>query len=98
MQIPFFPFLLKEVTIKCCLAYTDDEFEDVVNAFVAGEWHSWPALRALMMRVGRFKNLQTMVTSKIHIDDIVSKGFDELVANRDQHVKILVRPHASGVQ
>jgi hypothetical protein len=39
-------------------------------------------------------NLETMVTSKIHIDDIVSKGFDELVANRDQHVKILVSPHS----
>ncbi|KAJ4392613.1 hypothetical protein N0V91_011345 [Didymella pomorum] len=78
MQIPFFPFLLKEVTIKCCLAYTDDEFKGVVDAFVAG----------------RFKNLETMVTSKIHIDDIVSKGFDELVKNRDQHVKILVGPHS----
>lgn len=41
---------------------------------------------------GRFKNLDTMVTSKIYIDDIVSKGFDELVTNRDQHVKILVTP------
>jgi hypothetical protein len=37
MQIPFFPFLFKEVTIKCCLAYTDDEFKDVVDAFVAGQ-------------------------------------------------------------
>ena len=37
MHIPFFPFLLKEVTIKCCLAYTDNEFKDVVDAFVAGE-------------------------------------------------------------
>ncbi|KAF3031487.1 hypothetical protein E8E12_000429 [Didymella heteroderae] len=82
MQIPFFPFLLKEVTIKCCLAYTDEEFKDVVDAFAAG----------------RFNNLETMVTSKIYIDDIVTKGFDELVAKRDQHVKILVSPHveASG--
>lgn len=31
-----------------------------------------------------------MVTSKIYIDDIMSKGFDELITNRDQHVKILV--------
>ncbi|KAF2624624.1 L-iditol 2-dehydrogenase [Macroventuria anomochaeta] len=77
MQIPFFPFLLKEVTIKCCLAYNDEEFKDVVEAFVAG----------------RFKGLETMITSKIHIDDIVEKGFDESVANRDQHVKILVTPH-----
>lgn len=39
---------------------------------------------------GRFKGLETMITSKIHIDDIVSKGFDELVSNKDQHIKILV--------
>lgn len=33
-----------------------------------------------------------MVTSKIYIDDVVEKGFDELVTNRDHHVKILVTP------
>lgn len=31
-----------------------------------------------------------MITSKVHVDDIVSKGFDELVKNKDEHVKILV--------
>lgn len=29
--------MMKEVTIKCCLAYNDREFKDVVDAFVAGE-------------------------------------------------------------
>ena len=38
-----------------------------------------------------------MITSKIHIDDIVSKGFDELVKNKDQHIKILVTPDKSKV-
>lgn len=37
MQIPFFAFMIKEVTIKCCLAYNDTEFKDVVDAFVAGK-------------------------------------------------------------
>ncbi|KAJ8110881.1 hypothetical protein OPT61_g6399 [Boeremia exigua] len=77
MQIPFFPFMLKEITIKCCLAYNDEEFKDVVDAFVAG----------------RFKGLEKMITSEIHIDDIVTKGFEELIKNRDQHVKILVTPN-----
>ncbi|KAJ4358819.1 hypothetical protein N0V95_002741 [Ascochyta clinopodiicola] len=76
MQIPFFPFMLKEITIKCCLAYNEQEFKDVVEAFVAG----------------RFQGIESMVTSKIHIDDTVEKGFEELVTNKDQHVKILVTP------
>lgn len=38
MQIPFFSFMLKEITIKCCIAYNDQEFKDVVDAFVAGKY------------------------------------------------------------
>jgi (R,R)-butanediol dehydrogenase/meso-butanediol dehydrogenase/diacetyl reductase len=38
-----------------------------------------------------------MVTSKIYIDDIVTKGFEELVNNKDQHIKILVTPHKDKV-
>jgi hypothetical protein len=40
MQVPFIPFMLKEITIKCCLTYTDEEFRDVVDAFVAGTYTS----------------------------------------------------------
>ncbi|KAF9697630.1 hypothetical protein EKO04_004501 [Ascochyta lentis] len=76
MQVPFFSFMLKEITIKCCLAYDDQEFKDVVDAFVTG----------------KFQGIESMVSSKIHINDIVEKGFDELITNKDQHVKILVTP------
>ena len=31
-----------------------------------------------------------MVTSRLYIDEISSKGFDELVTNKDDHIKILV--------
>jgi (R,R)-butanediol dehydrogenase/meso-butanediol dehydrogenase/diacetyl reductase len=34
-----------------------------------------------------------MITKRIALDDIVAGGFEELLANRDRHVKILVRPH-----
>lgn len=84
--------MLKEITIKCCLAYTEEEFKDVVEAFVAGKYYRRVNRSLLIVLIGRFKGIQNMVTSKVHIDDIVSKGFDELVTNRDQHVKILITP------
>lgn len=33
-----------------------------------------------------------MVTSRIALEDTVSKGFEELVNNKDEHVKILISP------
>lgn len=34
-----------------------------------------------------------MITKRIGLEEIVSGGFDELLTNRDRHVKILVRPN-----
>ena len=33
-----------------------------------------------------------MITSQILLDDVVTKGFEELVANKDDHIKIMVTP------
>ena len=33
-----------------------------------------------------------MVTARIGLDDVVQKGFEQLIQNKDQHVKILVSP------
>lgn len=33
-----------------------------------------------------------LFTKQISLSNIVEEGFEELVANRDQHVKILVQP------
>jgi len=35
---------------------------------------------------------EPLITAKIKLDDIVEKGFEELLANREQHIKILVSP------
>jgi (R,R)-butanediol dehydrogenase/meso-butanediol dehydrogenase/diacetyl reductase len=35
---------------------------------------------------------EPMITGKIELDDIVAKGFEELVNNKDAHIKILVKP------
>ncbi len=33
-----------------------------------------------------------MVTSRIAIEDIKEKGFEQLVKNKDEHIKILATP------
>lgn len=33
-----------------------------------------------------------MVTSRISLEDVVTKGFDELVKRKDDHIKILISP------
>ena len=33
-----------------------------------------------------------MITGRIGLEDIVEKGFKELVNNKDTHIKILVTP------
>ncbi len=52
--------------------------------------NEYPATMALMKdtRV----NAGDLVTKRISLSEIVEEGFEELAANRDQHVKILVQP------
>jgi (R,R)-butanediol dehydrogenase/meso-butanediol dehydrogenase/diacetyl reductase len=52
--------------------------------------NEFPATMALM-RDDRV-NAEELVTKRISLSDIVEEGFEELVANRDRHVKILVQP------
>ncbi|KAF2744778.1 GroES-like protein [Sporormia fimetaria CBS 119925] len=75
--VPLEHLLLKELNIKASMAYDDKHFKETVDAFVAG----------------KFKGVEDMVTSRIYIDDIATKGFHELVENKDQHIKILVTTH-----
>lgn len=32
------------------------------------------------------------MTGRISLEDVVTKGFDELINNKDEHIKILVTP------
>ncbi|KAF2279773.1 threonine dehydrogenase [Westerdykella ornata] len=75
--VPQFQWMPKELTLKASMAYNDKHFKETVDAFVAG----------------KFKDVEKMVTSRIYIDDISTKGFDELVTNKDKHIKILVTTH-----
>jgi hypothetical protein len=38
-----------------------------------------------------------MVTSQIHVSEIVTKGLDELVKHKDNHIKIMVTPDVANV-
>ena len=69
-------FMLKEITMKACLSYTDEDFRETVDAFVAG----------------KFKGVEDIITDRIQLEDVKVKGFDELVRNKDDHIKILVTP------
>lgn len=95
--MPFVQSLLKEITTRCSLAYDDKDFKETIDAFVAGQLHTETSSSTLIRDVGKFKGLERMVTSRIHIDDAAEKGFEELVNNKDQHIKILVTPDKSKV-
>jgi threonine dehydrogenase-like Zn-dependent dehydrogenase len=68
--------MFKEITLKASMAYNDDDFRETVEAFAAG----------------KFPGAESLITSRIPLEDVCTKGFDELVSNRDKHVKILVTP------
>ncbi|PSN75630.1 NAD(P)-binding protein [Corynespora cassiicola Philippines] len=81
LVMPFAVTFLKEITFKCSLAYDDRDFRATVDAFAAG----------------KFSGVERMITSRIHLDDIAARGFDELVNNKDKHIKIMVTPHKDKV-
>lgn len=45
-----------------------------------------------MIADGRLKGYEKMVTGRIRLEDIGKKGFEELIAHKDDHIKILVTP------
>ncbi len=52
--------------------------------------HEFPATIALI-EDGRI-NAKDLVSERISLENIVEEGFEELVSNKDRHVKILVQP------
>ncbi|KAK1823866.1 hypothetical protein LTR12_001608 [Friedmanniomyces endolithicus] len=75
-QLPMQYFMMKELVVRCTLAYDDADFADTVADFIAG----------------KYKGAEKMVTSRIAIEDIQEKGFEQLVKNKDEHIKILATP------
>lgn len=68
--------MVKELTIKFSLAYDNTDFKAVVEDFCAD----------------KFPGCEQMITARISLDDIVGKGFEELIHKKDKHVKIVATP------
>lgn len=51
-----------------------------------------PITNALSSVAGKFLGIEEMVTSRIALDDVATRGFEELIQNKDHHIKILVTP------
>ncbi|KEF60851.1 uncharacterized protein A1O9_02413 [Exophiala aquamarina CBS 119918] len=76
LTIPFYTFFRKELRILSSCCYNREDFREVME----------------MMGDGTFQGYEKMITSRISLDDVVAKGFEELVARKDDHVKILISP------
>lgn len=62
--------------MKGTLIFDDDDMEEVMT----------------MMVERKLRGYEKLVTGRIALDDIVKEGFEELVNNKDGHIKILVKP------
>ena len=76
MVVPNWTLLLKHVTMKGTFIMADGDFAEVMK----------------MMAEGKLKGYEKMVTGRIGLEEVVEKGFEELVNNKDKHIKIMVSP------
>ena len=82
MVLPYWLFMAKELKLTTSFCYTDEDFKEAM----------------VMIGEGKFVGYETMVTSRIQLEDVVSKGFKELTENKDDHVKIMVSPKRNNVK
>ncbi|OCT45300.1 (R,R)-butanediol dehydrogenase [Cladophialophora carrionii] len=80
--VPMEHFMPKELILRVAMSYTDADFREVVQDYLDG----------------KFEGVERMITSRIVLDDVVQKGFEELVTNKDDHVKIMVTPKRRNIQ
>lgn len=71
--IPMQFAMFREITIKFSLGNNDDDYREVVEDFVAG----------------KFAGAEALVTRRLPVEDLAEKGLEELVRNKDDHVKII---------
>lgn len=91
MRLQFERFIPKELTLKSFLAYDRIDFAETVAAFVEGKNAHPQQLQILIwyLRIGKFEGVERMITRRVTLDNVVDKGFKELVENPDEHIKIL---------
>ena len=97
MVPPFGLFLVKELTLRTSMLYSSEDFKEVMEMLAQGTLSSeGPARKDLTAPIGKYSGLGNMVTSRIPLDDVVTRGFMQLTEMKDEHIKILVIPKKSG--
>jgi (R,R)-butanediol dehydrogenase/meso-butanediol dehydrogenase/diacetyl reductase len=72
-QVPLQYAMFREITIKFSLGNDDNDYREVVEDFVAG----------------KFKGAEALITRRLPVEDLAEHGLEELVRNKDDHVKIV---------
>ena len=83
--------MLKEVTFKFAIAYTDTDFAETVADFINGKQDTFCGVCAHEFS-GDYAGAENVISARIGLDDISVQGFEALTTNKDSHVKILVTP------
>ena len=65
--------MFRELTINFSLGNNDSDYREVVEDFVAG----------------RFAGVEALITRRLPVEDLAEKGLEELVKNKDDHVKVV---------
>ncbi|KAI1620440.1 chaperonin 10-like protein [Exophiala viscosa] len=68
--------VLRQVKYFGILPYVPGDFQEVINAVTEGRIH----------------RPERLISAKIAVEDIVSKGFDALLNNKSDTIKVLVKP------
>lgn len=72
-EIPMQFAMFREITIKFSLGNNDNDYREVVEDFAAG----------------KFAGAGALITRRLPVEDLAEKGLEELVRNKDDHVKIV---------
>jgi threonine dehydrogenase-like Zn-dependent dehydrogenase len=84
--------MTKELSLEAPLAYTSEDFWEVVEDFVAGESRQRVFEVATDRVTGKFFGVEDMITDRIKLDDVVVKGFENLVQSDASSIKVLISP------
>lgn len=89
------PLALKHITIKFAAVFNSTDMDESIRLFAQGMGRQTLALgKWLLIVIGAFLGYEEMVTKRVIVDDVVKRGFKELIEHKDDHIKILVTPKA----
>ena len=84
--------LLREISMTSSFSYTDEDFRETVAAFVEGEYSGINITSNSLTNSGKLHGVESVVTSRIKLQNVVHQGFEQMAENRDQQLKIVVSP------